>query len=255
LPLAFVFGWRPFEGHQASCPAGQSAYMVFVDNTASNSDRSNWYQQADQFVGGLKPCDCVRFGIIDDRTSQNEEYGEAIQIPLVDPNAGYPDRENQQDAYEAALTRVRDTLRQLIAKTSDARVTDILGAFNRLEHVAPPPISNILVIFSDGLESAAGAQSNNAGIDVNFAGAGRINLEKNCLVGEMRQRLITAAQNSPDPSGNLGKFSEIIWVVPNKTGKYGCNSLPELRLFWAGVIRARSRDGRAPHLRFETNPF
>ena len=242
---------------QTSCllPSETIAYQVAVDVTASNSDRASWPAQANKFVQRLEYCDSVRFHIIDDRTAQNAEYGDPVLIPLVDPNAGYPDGGKQLEDYEAALTQVRNRLNQLIARSSAAKVTDILSLFNRLDHAAMPPKRNILVVFSDGLESAAVGRKEEAGSPIQTTGRNIIDLEKNCVTDASLGSMLTTAQSILKGSQSLRTFSNVIWVVPSGIGKAGCNSLSELRLFWGRIVIAESVAGKAPTLEFETNPL
>jgi len=255
---AYIFFWWPFKTHTVPCPASPVAYQVAVDITASNSDRSNWAQQAERFVGLLKSCDSVRFRIIDDHTGENGEFTgkdgsyEAIPIPLIDPNGGFG--KDGTPERDAALQNVRTTLSELLAKRSGAHVSDILSIFNRLDHLASAPAKNDLVIFSDGLESAAGVGLNSFGIDMNARGADRINLEKTCINKDNLPSLLKAAQHLSSGRSDLGKFYEVDWVVTSETGAAGCNSLSQLKDFWEGVMRAQA-GGSMPRFKFETNPF
>jgi hypothetical protein len=252
LLLAYVFILWPFKT-RVSAPVPGRLYLVFVDTTASNSDRSNWSPEADQFAATLQDGDRVRFMIVDDKTSSNAEYGAELSIPRVDLNAGYPDEGIQLAAERKAKEDVRKTLQSLLSVRSSARVTDVLGIFRRLEFPPTAPV-NSLVIFSDGQESAAGAGLDSAGEDGGAGRIDRINLETMCVNPGARPRLISAAQGFVG-SSEITKVSDVTWVVPNRVGRAGCNSLPELREFWGGLIEALAQGGPVPRFRFETNPF
>lgn len=126
---------------------------------------------------------------------------------------------------------------RMVTETSNARTSDVINLFNRLDP-AEAPMSNTLIVFSDGLESVAPA----------------VNLERLCVSGENQSALADATVDLVTFPDAIAAFLEVIWVVPDLSGNGRCNSLQEIRPFWEVVV-GRLAGGRAPRLTFDTNPF
>jgi hypothetical protein len=257
---AFVAQWWPFTKSVAGCPNDSINYHLYVDITTSNVDRSNWIQQLEQIVGRLRPCDCVHLGVIDDLTGTEKE-DLTISLPFVDEKEGVPfiTRGKFRAARLAVNNRLNELLTQstpdLSERAAQAKVTDILSVFNRLDHLATPPSRDWLVIFSDGLESAAGTEVDKTNHKIlAVRTADRINLENTCIRDNNLEKLLDNADKVLTPSGSLGQFAEVDWVVSGKTGMTSCNSITELRTFWEKVME-KEAGGAMPRVKFETNPF
>lgn len=94
--------------------------------------------------------------------------------------------------------------------------------------------------FSDGKESTA-----------------RISLEDGhaCITPETVTDLVDLALRDRPLKSAISSFQSIQWVVPDRSGKRGCNSRDELQLFWTEVVTRLSRPGNPPALRFDINLF
>jgi hypothetical protein len=133
---------------------------------------------------------------------------------------------------------LREYLARLLLQTSPATVTDVLGLFSRLDS-ADPPMTNVLVIFSDGLESASADLS----------------LEDTCVTDANRAALVERAAASIETPQRVTAFAEVLWVVPHLAGANACNGLPHLRPFWTALFERLAGGGPAPTLAFDTNVF
>jgi hypothetical protein len=235
---AYIWGlWPLGRPEPATCPVAATNYQVFVDPTGSNQDIRNWSGQARLFTQILGSCSNVSFWTITNNSSAEAAFGEPIAFPLLDKNAA--------GKIVVAVTREIQQLRQ---KTEDrilkmmtqkgAHATDVIGIFNKL---APASARrNVLVVFSDGQESAR-----------------KVDLENGhaCVGNESVSRLVGLALEGRAMSGTIDHFEAIDWVIPANSGRLGCNSRDELRLFWGTFLTRISQTGRFASFRFDTNIF
>lgn len=238
LLAAFIFGFWPMPHPPvAVCPAAATYHQIFVDPTASNEHTENWKTEAHAFAQNLGSCDQASFGMITDNSSSGAQFGDPLAFPLIDRNASIAevrDAENKiRDMRSETERRIAQMMREHGAKRSD-----IVGIFFKLKPVENR--RNVLDVFSDGKESGA-----------------RINLEDGhtCVTpGNVADLVDLAVRDRPLKSA-IGAFQTIEWVIPDRSGKRGCNSRDELQLFWTGVITRLAEPGSAPAVRFDTNLF
>jgi hypothetical protein len=238
LMAAYIWDLWPLSRRgPATCPVDATNYQVFVDPTGSNQDIRNWSGQARLFAQKLGSCSNVSFWTITNNSSAGAAFAEPIVFPLLDKNA----------AGESVIT-VTQEIQQLRQKTEDrilkmmtqkgAPATDAIGIFNKL--VPDNARRNVLVVFSDGQESA-----------------GRVDLENGyaCVSKQSVSRLVDLALEGRAMSGTIDNFEAIDWVIPANSGRLGCNSRDELRLFWETFLARISQTRKFAPLRFDTNIF
>lgn len=235
---AFVFGlWPVPHSAMAACPATAAAHQVFVDPTASNEHTDNWKREARDFSETLGSCDRVSFWLITDNSSSGAQYGASIIFPLVDSNAPMTEIQDVQKKIRELRSEVQGRIVQM-TKESGAKRSDVVGVFFKLKPAQN--LRNILDVFSDGKESS-----------------GRINLEDGhtCVNPENVSGLADLALRDRPLKSAIAGFQSIEWVVPDGSGKRGCNSRDELQLFWTEVVTRLAQPGPAPSFRFDTNLF
>lgn len=250
---AYLNDWPPFQPDSqtaASCagacsapgqdsatagrgPAVCHAYSVFLDPTSSTRDRANYAPEMGKFLGRLHECDSVKVGRIADRTADEAAVLPWTELPQHDPDAGGGDDATFKEKYQKAKRSIEMAVNGLLQEESPANSTDILGLFSRLS--ADPDKENVVVIFSDGLDSDT--------------------IEKTCITPQSIQGLLDkAAGRLRGHSTSLDGFDEVFWVVSTRAGQAGCNSLREQRSFWPVILGAESGPSK-PAIHFDTNPF
>jgi hypothetical protein len=195
----------------------------------------NWSGQAHLFTQTLGSCSEVSFWTITANSSGEAAFAEPITFPLLDKNAAsgpviWATREIQVNRAETE----KRLLKMMAQKGATA--TDAIGIFNKL--TPDTTRRNVVVIFSDGQESA-----------------GKVNLENGhtCVsVQNVFEIVDVALDGRAKMSSDIDQFEAIDWVIPAKSGIRGCNSRDELHLFWESFL-ARISTGKAPALRFDTD--
>ncbi len=235
---AYIIGLWPLQlPPAAACPVTATNYQVFVDPTASNSHTGNWPAEAGAFARTLGSCDRVSFWIIDANSSSGAAYGEPLVFPLLDPNAPGAIVIDANNKIESSRAQVERRISEMMHLKGAAR-SDVIGIFNKLKPVKDR--RNVLVVFSDGQESAQG-----------------VNLEDghSCVTSRNAPALVDLALANRRMGGVIGRFDAVNWVVPASSGKLGCNSRDELRLFWKTLIERLCGTPRALKFCFDTNVF
>lgn len=248
LPLVFItaayfvaaqiFGLWPLKIPDAGrCLATATNNQVFVDPTGSNQHTENWKAEANSFAQTLGTCARASFWTIDDNSSSGATYGKPLVFPVVDPNAPGAIRIKVEKEIEDLRAEVEKRIASMMLQKGAAR-TDLIGIFNKLEPEADR--RNVLVVFSDGEESGAGVDLENG---------------HSCVNSGNVSDLVDQALQNRRMERTIDRFDAIQWVIPASSGKLGCNSRDELRLFWETVVARLSRKGGAPLLHFDTNVF
>jgi hypothetical protein len=241
--VAWILNWWPFPARVlATCPATAVHYQVFVDPTASNKIKAgiknNWKAQARRFADSLDSCDEASFWEITGDTSSSPEKDEPLVFPFLDPNTPGPDVPAIITEIKAKRIAAEHTITTLMGKNGAAR-SDIVGMFNKLKPAAVG--RNVLVVFSDGKESASGV--------ILEDGSGT------CVNPETVEDLVGEALKDRFPAEGLDRFEAIKWIVPEDSGGLNCNARDNLRLFWQRLVARLSRSPHPPELTFDTNIF
>jgi hypothetical protein len=238
LIAAQIFGLWPLKLPDAgACPATATNNQVFVDPTGSNQHTQNWKTEAHSFAQTLGSCARASFWTIDDNSSSGAAYGKPLVFPMVDPSAPGAVRIKIEREIGDLRTEVEERIARMMLQKGAAR-TDVIGIFNKLEPEADR--RNVLVVFSDGQESG-----------------GAVGLEngRSCVNSGNVSELVDLALRNRRMESTIDGFDVVQWVIPASSGKLGCNSRDELRLFWETVVARLSRHGGVPVLHFDTNVF
>jgi hypothetical protein len=234
---AFVFGlWPMSPPVVAACPAA-TAHQVFVDPTASNEHVDNWKEEAQKFAETLSSCDEASFWLITDNSSSTAQYGASITFPLIDENAPIAEIQEVRKKILSLRSEVKERIVRM-TQEHGAKRSDVIGVFFRLKPAENR--RNMLDVFSDGKESS-----------------GRINLEDGhtCVSPENVSGLVDLALYDRPVQSPIAAFQGIQWILPDASGKRGCNSRDELELFWSKVVSRLAQPTASPALRFDTNLF
>jgi hypothetical protein len=237
LFVAQIFGLVPFRAPApAACPSTAANYQIFVDPTGSNQHTDNWKTEAHALAQTLGPCDRATFYAVGSNTAAGAAIGTPLVLPIPDANASGGERLRVVHQIAALRAETEQRIERMMTQPGSAR-SDIIGIFSKL--TAAPGMRNILVVFSDGQESA-----------------GPLNLEDGhqCVGRDNVQALVSLALPRMPFESAVGRFDSVKWIIPAQSGRLGCNSR-ELALFWRAVIARLSGTGKPPALTFETNIF
>lgn len=115
--------------------------------------RRHWKAEIPKFAQTLDSCDEVSTWTVDANTSAAASFGDPTSFPLRDPNASGGEIVGIDQKIEQLRQAVAARLTDLLVQTG-AATSDIVGIFDKLQ--PREKMRNVLVIFSDGKESAAG---------------------------------------------------------------------------------------------------
>jgi hypothetical protein len=205
--------------HQAS------HYWLFFDESASVRDRqkANWPQEATRLAGRLQYGDAAEIDLIHARTADAAPQFRGA-IPLFDENSP----RDMQEAAKRELIRVRRDAKKAIAEaihptqSIHVNATDVFGVFDRFR--PDPDRQNLILIFSDGLESADP----------------RLNLERSCLAQMNLESAITDLAHRRRWHDRSLAGANVFFILPGVSSNdaKSCNDSGQLRAFYSMLIGA-----------------